>query len=96
MYGGSKMYNNPGTAEERKTLIDLESHVKEARAHLEEALNMIDILRADMGTWELAHYMYSGLENCDKALEMIFSKECAAEKGPDMDYFTYYGLRNED
>ena len=78
-------------AQERKTLIDLESHVKEARAHLEEALNMIDALQSDMGTWELAHYMYSGLENCDKALEMIFSKECAAEKSP-VDCARYYGL----
>lgn len=93
MYGETKYeaYEKK-VAQERKTLIDLESHVKQASEHLKEALNMVDVLRGDMATWELAHHMYSGLESCDKALDMIFAKESAAEKGPDARYVDYYEL----
>ena len=78
------MIGNPfvGTLEERitlarKNLIDAESKIKKSRSSILETLDMVDTFDVVTGkdTYELYYHLWSIVEACDKALEIVFDKE---------------------
>ena len=79
-------------AEERKKLIDMEANIKTSLMQLKTVMKYVGEIRVDEGTWELAHYVYSAVENCDKALDKVFMKQrslvCTSERNWYYDPFT--------